>query len=91
MNSTVELLRARLVLRLLPLPPPRLLLHLLLLLYEVHFEEVAEGAAIDAVLTLETRRTSQGPRFCHVTDRDCRLLRSGHLRQRRRPQPHQHW
>ena len=86
-HPAVEFLHGRLVLRLLPLPPPRLLLLLFHLQRQVNFEEVAEGATVDAVFTLWTRKTSQQPSSSHVTDRDCHLLRSGHLRQMRQQLP----
>ena len=64
-------------------PPPqhpllRVLLHLLP--RRVRLEKVTDGAAIDAVITLWTRSTSQRHRGSYIIDRDCRSSQPGRIR-----------
>ena len=78
MNSTVEFLHVRLVLRLFSLPPPLLLL-LLLLQLEVLGQEEGDGGAVNAVAT--QRRHHQERRFPRGVPARC-----GHSAAARQPQ-----
>ena len=61
-----------------PQHPPLRVLHLLP--RRLRLEKVTDGAAIDDVITLWTRSTSQRHRGSYIIDRDCRSSQPGRIR-----------